>query len=107
MSSPPSPLPPRRRSHPSGSPEGLAGQCRHERCPPPPPPSPPSGARIRLAPQKDWPVNAGMDEVLSALTGIKYQFDREGSGGALSWSDLIVLAGDTALAEAGGGEAKV
>ena len=48
-----------------------------------------------------------MDDVLSALTGIKYQFDREGSGGALSWSDLIVLAGDTALAEAGGGEAKV
>ena len=48
-----------------------------------------------------------MDDVLSALTGIKYQFDREGSGGALSWSDLIVLAGDTALAEAGGEVAKV
>merc|ERR1711881_472667 len=55
-----------------------------------------NGARIRLPPQKDWPVNAGLDMALELLEPVKAKF-----GDGLSWADLIVLAGNTALEEAG------
>merc|ERR1719192_3019069 len=55
-----------------------------------------NGARIRLSPQKDWPINAGLDTALFLLDPVKTEF-----GDALSWADLIVLAGNVALEEAG------
>lgn len=55
-----------------------------------------NGARIRLAPQKDWPINAGLDMALEVLKPVKEAF-----GEGLSWADLIVLAGNTALEKAG------
>jgi len=55
-----------------------------------------NGARIRMSPQKDWPVNKGLDKVVDLLMNIKLEF-----GKSLSWSDLIVLAGTVALEEAG------
>merc|ERR1719261_618351 len=54
-----------------------------------------NGAHIRFAPQKDWPENAGLDVVLDTLQPIKAQFQD-----ALSWADLIVLAGSVALTDA-------
>jgi len=55
-----------------------------------------NGARIRLAPQKDWVVNnpAELTKVLGILEGIKKEFDNAQSGGKkVSVADLIVLAG--------------
>jgi len=56
-----------------------------------------NGARVRLAPQKDWPVNSNLDLTLEMLQPIKDTF-----GSGLSWSDLIVLGGSTALEQAAG-----
>jgi len=58
------------------------------------------GARIRLAPQKDWPVNnpGQVDKVVTTLEGIKSDFDGAQSGGKkISLADLIVLAGCAAV----------
>jgi catalase-peroxidase len=55
-----------------------------------------NGARIRLAPQKDWAVNqpAELAKVLGALERIKADFDAKAGGGKkISLADLIVLAG--------------
>lgn len=55
-----------------------------------------NGARIRLAPQKDWQVNrpAQLSKVLKTLEGIQSAFNSEQSGGKkVSLADLIVLAG--------------
>ncbi|NII28646.1 catalase/peroxidase HPI [Pseudoflavitalea sp. X16] len=55
-----------------------------------------NGARIRLAPQKDWPVNnpAQLQKVLKKLEGIQSAFNGAQSGGKkVSLADLIVLAG--------------
>ena len=55
-----------------------------------------NGARIRLAPQKDWEVNqpAQLTKVLSAVEGIQRDFNASASGGKkVSLADLIVLAG--------------
>jgi catalase-peroxidase len=55
-----------------------------------------NGARIRLAPQKDWEANepAALAEVLETLVGIQSEFNRAQSGGKkVSLADLIVLAG--------------
>jgi len=55
-----------------------------------------NGARIRLAPQKDWAVNdpARVGAVIDALEGVKSAFDAKASGGKkISLADLIVLAG--------------
>jgi catalase-peroxidase len=55
-----------------------------------------NGARIRLAPQKDWEVNepARLAKVLKTLEGIQSEFNRAQSGGKkVSLADLIVLAG--------------
>jgi len=72
-----------------------------------------NGARIRLAPQKDWEVNqpAQLAKVLAALEGVKAEFDRGAAGGKkISLADLIVLAGNVGVedaAKAAGHEAKV
>ena len=55
-----------------------------------------NGARIRLAPQKDWAVNnpAQLTKVLETLEGIQKEFNSAQSGGKkVSLADLIVLAG--------------
>ena len=55
-----------------------------------------NGARIRLAPQKDWEVNqpAQLASVLKKLEGIQADFNKAASGGKkVSLADLIVLAG--------------
>ncbi len=59
-----------------------------------------NGARIRLAPQKDWEVNqpAQLAKVLAALEGIQREFNAKATGGKqLSLADLIVLAGNAAV----------
>jgi catalase-peroxidase len=55
-----------------------------------------NGARIRLAPQKDWAANkpAQLAKVLATLEGIQQQFNGAQAGGKkISLADLIVLAG--------------
>jgi catalase-peroxidase len=62
-----------------------------------------NGARIRLAPQKDWEVNepAELARVLKVLEGIKAEFDAAAGGGKkVSLADLIVLGGSAAVAKA-------
>ena len=62
-----------------------------------------NGARIRLAPQKDWAVNepARLAKVLAALEGIQKAFNDAQSGGKkVSLADLIVLAGSAAIEKA-------
>jgi catalase-peroxidase len=62
-----------------------------------------NGARIRLAPQKDWEVNqpAQLTKVLKALEGIQAAFNSAASGGKnVSLADLIVLAGCAAVEQA-------
>ena len=64
-----------------------------------------NGARIRLAPQKDWKVNnpSQLQEVLSALEGVQKNFNSSASGGKkVSLADVIVLAGCAALEKASG-----
>lgn len=59
-----------------------------------------NGARIRLAPQKDWEVNqpAQLAKVLAVLEGIQKDFNAAQSGGKkISLADLIVLAGGAAI----------
>jgi catalase-peroxidase len=63
----------------------------------------PNGARIRLAPQKDWQVNepAKLQTVLQTLEGIRKQFNSAQSGGKMvSLADLIVLGGCAAVEKA-------
>ena len=62
-----------------------------------------NGARVRLAPQKDWAVNdpASLSEVLSALEWIQADFNSSQSGGKrISLADLIVLAGCAGVEQA-------
>ncbi|HUK37822.1 MAG TPA: catalase/peroxidase HPI [Methanomicrobiales archaeon] len=62
-----------------------------------------NGARIRLAPQKDWEVNepARLAKVLKTLEGIQGEFNRTASGGRkVSLADLIVLAGCAGVEQA-------
>ncbi len=62
-----------------------------------------NGARIRLAPQKDWEVNqpAELAKVLQTLEAIQKDFNRAQSGGKkVSLADLIVLGGCAAVEEA-------
>jgi len=59
-----------------------------------------NGARIRLAPQKDWEVNqsAELSKVLARLETIQMEFNGAPSGGRkISLADLIVLAGSAAV----------
>ena len=62
-----------------------------------------NGARIRLAPQKDWEVNqpAQLKTVLQTLEGIQQEFNTAQSGGkCVSLADLIVLAGCAGVEQA-------
>ncbi|MCG9916015.1 MAG: catalase/peroxidase HPI [Phenylobacterium sp.] len=62
-----------------------------------------NGARIRLAPQKDWEVNqpAQLARVLQVLEGIKASFDAGAAGGKkISLADLIVLGGVAGIEQA-------
>lgn len=62
-----------------------------------------NGARIRLAPQKDWEANqpAQLARVLSVLEGIQADFNRSQAGGKkVSLADLIVLAGGVGIEQA-------
>jgi catalase-peroxidase len=67
-----------------------------------------NGARIRLAPQKDWEANqpAQLAKVLSVLEGVQKDFNAAQTGGKkISLADLIVLAGAAGVekaAKAGG-----
>ncbi len=59
-----------------------------------------NGARIRLAPQRDWEVNqpAELAKVLSKLEGIQKEFNAAQKGGKkISLADLIVLGGCAAV----------
>ncbi|MFC5579360.1 catalase/peroxidase HPI [Lysobacter niabensis] len=59
-----------------------------------------NGARIRLAPQKDWPVNepAELAKALAVLEGIQKDFNAaQGGGKKISLADLIVLGGCAAV----------
>ena len=59
-----------------------------------------NGARIRLAPQKDWAVNqpTQLAKVLKALEGIRAEFNAGGK--TISLADLIVLAGNAGVEQA-------
>ncbi|MBM4273347.1 MAG: catalase/peroxidase HPI [Deltaproteobacteria bacterium] len=62
-----------------------------------------NGARLRLAPQKDWQVNqpAQLAKVLTALEGIQQEFNGAQSGGKkVSLADLIVLGGCAGVEQA-------
>ena len=62
-----------------------------------------NGARIRLAPQKDWAINnpAELAKVLQRLQGIQTDFNRSHAGGKqVSLADLIVLGGSAAIEQA-------
>jgi catalase-peroxidase len=62
-----------------------------------------NGARIRLAPQKDWAVNQPeqLAKVLQVLQGIQSGFNGAAAGGKkVSLADLIVLAGNTGVEQA-------
>jgi catalase-peroxidase len=61
------------------------------------------GARLRLAPQKDWAVNQPeqLKTVLQKLEGIQKEFNASGAGGKkVSLADLIVLGGCAAVEKA-------
>jgi catalase-peroxidase len=62
-----------------------------------------NGARIRLAPQKDWPVNQPQQlaRVLKTLEGIQAEFNQSATGGKkVSLADLVVLAGGAGVEQA-------
>src|SRR5690606_6627556 len=63
-----------------------------------------NGARIRLAPQKDWEVNqpAQLVKVLKTLESIQSEFNgaQKSGGKRISLADLIVLAGCAAVQQA-------
>ena len=69
-----------------------------------------NGARIRLAPQKDWAANQPeqLAKVLKALEAIQSTFNgAQSSGKKISMADLIVLAGGVGIEQASGGKATV
>ncbi len=61
-----------------------------------------NGARIRLAPQKDWAANspAEVEKVIGVLEGIQADFNEGSSRRKVSLADLIVLAGNAAIEQA-------
>jgi catalase-peroxidase len=61
-----------------------------------------NGARVRLAPQKDWEVNnpAELTKVLQRLEAVQQDFNRAQSGGKVSLADVIVLGGNAAIEQA-------
>ena len=61
-----------------------------------------NGARLRLAPQKDWAANSPADlaRVLQTLEGIQQAFNAAGGTARISLADLIVLGGCVAVEQA-------
>ncbi|MBM3777423.1 MAG: catalase/peroxidase HPI [Acidimicrobiia bacterium] len=61
-----------------------------------------NGARVRLAPQKDWAANnpAELAKVLKTLEGIQADFNRGAGGAQVSLADVIVLGGAAAIEHA-------
>jgi len=61
-----------------------------------------NGARVRLAPQKDWAVNnpTELAKVLQKLEGIQQDFNKSGGPKKVSIADLIVLGGSAAVEKA-------
>ncbi len=61
-----------------------------------------NGARVRLAPQKDWPANdpAELATVLAALEKIQQDFNGSGRSSKVSIADLIVLGGAVGVEQA-------
>jgi catalase-peroxidase len=61
-----------------------------------------NGARIRLAPQKDWAVNdpAELSNVIGRLETIQQDFNQKSGTKKVSLADLIVLGGSTAIEDA-------
>jgi len=61
-----------------------------------------NGARIRLAPQKDWAANnpAQLQKVLATLTKVQADFNASAGNKKVSMADLIVLGGDAAVEKA-------
>lgn len=61
-----------------------------------------NGARIRLAPQKDWSANQPeqLSKVLSVLDGIQAEFNAANGEKQISLADLIVLGGSAAVEQA-------
>jgi catalase-peroxidase len=60
-----------------------------------------NGARLRLAPQKDWAVNRGSADVIQVLERVQQEFNSAAAGGKkVSLADLIVLGGCAAVEQA-------
>ncbi|MDD1793722.1 catalase/peroxidase HPI [Enterovibrio sp. ZSDZ42] len=61
-----------------------------------------NGARLALAPQKDWPVNDPKEtkKVLNTLTNIQEKFNKDAGDTQVSLADVIVLGGDAAIEKA-------
>ncbi len=61
-----------------------------------------NGARIRLAPQKDWPANSPVElaKVLKSLENIQTEFNNNSSKKQVSLADIIVLGGAAAIEKA-------
>ncbi|OEE84810.1 catalase/peroxidase HPI, partial [Enterovibrio norvegicus FF-162] len=61
-----------------------------------------NGARVALAPQKDWPVNdpKALQNVLKTLTSVQQQFNEKAGDTKISLADVIVLGGDAAVEKA-------
>jgi catalase-peroxidase len=68
-----------------------------------------NGARIRLAPQKDWEVNqpAALAKVLPVLETIQQQFNASAGDKKVSLADVVVLAGCAAIEQATGNKVTV
>lgn len=61
-----------------------------------------NGARVRLAPQKDWAVNnpAQLSKVVTALEGVQKEFNAQSGSKQVSLADLIVLGGCAGIEKA-------
>jgi len=70
-----------------------------------------NGARIMHSPEKDWPDNDGLvvgdDEPQNELATVLLQPIKDQFGSGLSWADLIIIAGTTALEDMGANEVQI
>lgn len=68
-----------------------------------------NGARLRLAPQKDWAVNdsAELAKVIAKYEEIQKDFNKSSGASKVSLADLIILGGNAAIEKASGNKVKV